>query len=271
VGAGGVFTGASEIGFSFSEAVRALEYRFVMGNDRTISLDDVPAGAKGGGPSECSEPFRSTIASLEGALATCDLEETTSALNRLSDDMRTSFCSPQQSLLQIHAVLVRLNDLRDETGLSSIPIEEFRALATLEAVMSHLSDICEAVVEARLRNKETYAGSKAAEAAQIVAQDYADPRLSLRSLCERIGVSPSYFSSLFKEHTGRTFVEYLTQTRVDRAKYLLKVTDLKGYEVAERIGYEDHRYFCTIFKKTTGRSPMEYRSEAAVSSTAENA
>jgi len=64
---------------------------------------------------------------------------------------------------------------------------------------------------------------------------------------------------IFKEGTGQTFVEYLTAFRINEAKKLLKKTDMKGYEVAEAVGFSDSGYFSITFKKLTGITPMEFR------------
>ena len=76
-------------------------------------------------------------------------------------------------------------------------------------------------------------------------------------------MSASYFSTMFKQHTGKTFVEYLTGRRIEKAKELLKFTDLKNYEIASKIGYADPNYFSVLFKKMTGDSPTEYRQKTA--------
>jgi two-component system, response regulator YesN len=82
---------------------------------------------------------------------------------------------------------------------------------------------------------------------------------SLCSVAKKVYVTPTYLSSLFKMNTGKTFIEQLTETRIQKAKDLLKHTHLKNYEVAERVGYKDSRYFSQIFKKKVGVTPSEYR------------
>jgi two-component system response regulator YesN len=60
-------------------------------------------------------------------------------------------------------------------------------------------------------------------------------------------------------HTGQTFVEYVTRIRVEKAMELLKYTNLKTYEIANKTGYRDPHYFSLTFKKNAGVSPTEYR------------
>lgn len=78
-------------------------------------------------------------------------------------------------------------------------------------------------------------------------------------LCQHLSVSMSYFSSFFKEETGKTFIEYLTDLRMEKAKNLLAHSDLMLYRIAEEVGYEHPAYFTANFKKQTGFKPKEYR------------
>ncbi|GIP46885.1 hypothetical protein J53TS2_04760 [Paenibacillus sp. J53TS2] len=82
---------------------------------------------------------------------------------------------------------------------------------------------------------------------------------SLQSVAQKVYMTPTYLSMLFRTNTGKTFIEHLTDIRIDKAKELLRTTHLKNYEVAEKVGYQDPRYFSQIFKKKVGVSPSEYR------------
>ncbi len=101
--------------------------------------------------------------------------------------------------------------------------------------------------------------SRIDRARSIIQENYGDKNFSLQDICRELYLSTSQFSLLFKEGTEQTFVEYLTSVRIDEAKKLLASTDLKSYEVAERVGYSDPRYFSITFKKHCGMTAMEYR------------
>lgn len=83
--------------------------------------------------------------------------------------------------------------------------------------------------------------------------------LSIRQLAEEVYLTPTYLSALFKKTTGITIGQYLTDIRMERAKELLASPQLKLYQVAELVGYEDANYFTKLFKKKTGMLPSEYR------------
>ncbi|MBM7654522.1 response regulator transcription factor [Neobacillus cucumis] len=83
--------------------------------------------------------------------------------------------------------------------------------------------------------------------------------LGMEQVAEKVGLSVSYFSHLFKQRTGVTFLEYLTNVRVDYACLFLQNLELKTYEIALKVGYTDQRYFSQVFKKKMKKTPSEYR------------
>lgn len=87
--------------------------------------------------------------------------------------------------------------------------------------------------------------------------------LSLTSIAEALFVSPNYLSSLFKTETGSTFTHHLTKARMERAKELLRETNMKIYHICEQVGYADQAHFSRMFKTLEGMSPYEYRSKAS--------
>lgn len=86
--------------------------------------------------------------------------------------------------------------------------------------------------------------------------------ISLATIAEAVHVNDSYLSRVFKQKTGTTITTAVNQKKVDVACALLEHEDLKTYEVAERVGFEDAAYFSNIFRKHTGLSPSQYRAKA---------
>lgn len=99
------------------------------------------------------------------------------------------------------------------------------------------------------------------EAQMIVRNKYMDSEISLDTVCSELGVSNSYFSSVFKKETGKAFISYLTDYRMDIAAELMLNTNDKSYTIAEKVGYQDANYFSYVFKKRFGVSPSKYRAE----------
>lgn len=84
--------------------------------------------------------------------------------------------------------------------------------------------------------------------------------ISLEDVAEHVHLNPHYFSKVFKQQTGETFIDYLTRLRIERAKELIGEGHLSLKEVCYLVGYNDPNYFSRVFKKVTGLTPTEYRS-----------
>ncbi|WP_248924592.1 response regulator transcription factor [Paenibacillus hamazuiensis] len=82
--------------------------------------------------------------------------------------------------------------------------------------------------------------------------------LTAEDLAERVGVTGDRLRHLFKEETGQTVLEYMTQLRIEQAKRLLATGKYKIYEIAEKTGYKSSQYFSQVFRKATGVGPLEY-------------
>lgn len=98
---------------------------------------------------------------------------------------------------------------------------------------------------------------------QYIREQYDKEQLSLNDIASVVRVSPSHLSKTFSQATGQTITEFLTATRMDKAKELLKSTGHKTFEIAYRVGYNDQHYFSNLFKKVTGMTPMEYRRQGS--------
>lgn len=92
-----------------------------------------------------------------------------------------------------------------------------------------------------------------------IKEHYKESDLSVDRICSHLNVTPNYFSALFRKKTGQTFVAYLTELRMKKAKWLLENTDEKAYIIAGMIGYDEPNYFSYVFKKAYGISPSKYR------------
>ena len=103
-----------------------------------------------------------------------------------------------------------------------------------------------------------YQGQRS-ELEEAIQARLADSELSLKSLAFKLGFSPSYLSVLIKKELGLPFQDYLIQERMKKAKLLLLTTDLKIYEIAEQVGFEDMNYFSQRFKQVVGLTPRQFK------------
>ncbi len=96
------------------------------------------------------------------------------------------------------------------------------------------------------------------ESIEIIQNRY-NENLSLNEICQDVAVSKNHFCYLFKRETGMNLWKYLTIIRLQHAKQLLENTDLRSYEIAFRVGYDNPSYFSKLFKKYENMTPNEYR------------
>lgn len=95
----------------------------------------------------------------------------------------------------------------------------------------------------------------------VLEKNYSDSQFSLVVLSEKLNLSQGYLSVIFKKFFGIPFQDYLLQKRMEKAKILLLTTELKNYEIAEQIGFEDVNYFGMKFKRYCGLSPKQYKEQ----------
>lgn len=100
---------------------------------------------------------------------------------------------------------------------------------------------------------------KILESQVFIREHYYNPNINLTMVAEALLVTPQYLSRLFKYSINMSFVEFLTQIRIDKSIELLENEEKKIYEIAEEVGYSSQHYFCTAFKRVKHMSPLEYR------------
>ena len=108
-----------------------------------------------------------------------------------------------------------------------------------------------------LHNPETRMVRKAKK---YIRENFANSNLSLDEVSDYVEISKTHLSAQFKKETRMTFRNYLTKVRVEEAKKLLQTTNLKVYEISEKIGYPNVEHFSRIFKKETNMTPNRFAS-----------
>lgn len=97
------------------------------------------------------------------------------------------------------------------------------------------------------------------EEAEAYIQKNFGKEISLDDVSREVNISPYYFSKIFKESTGKNFIEYVTEIRIEKAKELLLTSDYSMKEICLMTGYSDPNYFSRAFKKNVGVTPTEYK------------
>lgn len=97
------------------------------------------------------------------------------------------------------------------------------------------------------------------DAKAYIKENFQNCDISLNMVSAQIGISSSYLSTIFGQESDGTFVGYLTDLRIEKAKEYLMCTGMRSSEIGYEVGYRDSHYFSYIFKKMTGCTPREYR------------
>lgn len=95
-------------------------------------------------------------------------------------------------------------------------------------------------------------------AKQYIAANYSE-RIRLEDVSDRLHVNANYFSSMFKRETGKNFIDYLNEVRINESKKLLLHTDHKVFEISLLVGYGNFSYYNKMFKRLSGVTPQTYR------------
>lgn len=159
-----------------------------------------------------------------------------------------------------------INDLGGDTHSILPELEHCEQLAASLNSLDQVRDLVKKFVDRTLDFRDRRSGSQTAalvgKARAFIDENFQNSTLSLISVAARVNLSPSHFSVVFSRETGETFIGYLTNKRIARARELLRSSSLRTSDISDRIGYENPHYFSTVFKKMTGYSPTEFRNQS---------
>lgn len=266
IGIGHVCENILELAASYSGARDAVSYRVIYGASKAINIEEIAPvkSEKADGDNDIclAQLFKSIkLGSPEDILVSVDDYMTHMSV------MSKSLQQHQLDIMELASALYRFasnndigaddfqGDMREIYGNMISMDPETLKKRLLGISMSFHEKLISA------RNKSTRSFVLRAQA--YVKSNYADEGLSLDNICEALGVSNAYFSTVFKKETGKSFVAYLTDYRMDTASRMLIETNEKSYVIARSVGYTDPNYFSYVFKRRFGVSPSKYRMEYA--------
>lgn len=130
---------------------------------------------------------------------------------------------------------------------------------SLENAIAYAKKIISQAIALRDQNSGNKNRSILKTAVDFIDSHYMEEDMSLNKAANAANVSANHFSALFSQNMGQTFIEYLTNLRMNKAKEYLRCTSMRSSEIAGEIGYKDAHYFSYLFKKTQGMTPSDYR------------
>lgn len=264
VGIGQVCSHIKDLAQSYGNARTAVSYRVIYGASRAINM-------KENIPQEAGEISLTNASGLSDLLKTIRLgsaedvaEAVTGYLNQASFQERT-LQQYHVDIMEMISALYRFA-ANQEIAAKAFPENMKILYARLldmdsDALRKWLTDISLLFHEELLDARNQSTRSFVTKAKEYVHNHYTDEELSLDGVCRELGVSNSYFSTIFKKKTGNSFIGYLTDYRMNQASRLLIETNDKSYIIARKVGYLDPNYFSYVFKRRFGVSPSRYRKE----------
>jgi two-component system, response regulator YesN len=260
---GNIYPSILQLSQSYEEALEALEYKFILGNGQNIDYNNIKDRVKA-----YSNVINNKDYDLIYSLDFTDKQRLKNDLKQLMSDIknagRDSYLYSQMIISNIYMSAIKA--LKEIGGnveeVFNHPLEEFKQLAsnpTLDRVEDKLLVMLFKIADYINERKFGKYAFIIEKAKLYIHQQYQNPNLSIEDVARYVNMSNSYFSILFKQETGQTFVDYLTSFRIEKAKYLLKVSGYRSYEISDQVGFNNSTYFSTIFKKYIGCSPTEYR------------
>lgn len=159
---------------------------------------------------------------------------------------------------KMEETFILLGRMLTDFGISHERTTTFHSCSSLEELKRIATEQLQHIVHHIQAWQHQQANGKLGKAKEYIDQHYHHP-LTLEEVAEYVGISPYYFSKLFKDRFGRTFIDYVTDVRITRAKKEMADPNKSLKEICFLVGYNDPNYFSRVFKKHTGISPTEYR------------
>lgn len=261
-GIGTVCDSLYEISLSYERAREAVSYRVLYGTKRAINIGEIV-------PKEQIKPVQSEesrMQTLFRAIRIGDSAEIEQAAHGEMEKLHKNTETMSQYNLATMEIVSGFFKFCTDNSLDFNKISGnmqniYEKVSQMDesSLTAWIVQMSETISEKLKCARNSSARRLIVEAQNIVQERYMEADISLDEVCAVLGVSNSYFSSVFKKEAGKSFISYLTDYRIDIAAEMILNTDEKSYTIAEKVGYLDANYFSYVFKKKFGVSPSKYR------------
>lgn len=249
----------------FAEASRVLSYRYLCPEEHILSEASIRDFRKKGGSETDAGKSEIDQERIRNFLSSGAVEE----IDRFIDQLLKSAGEETVSLplfcrYLTMTVYFAAGEYLDSIGCrtDSFWPPELRPkdnASTPEEARQYARQVIGQAIELRDRESKKQQRDLLIKAIGFIDEHYPEESISLDKVARDVNISPNYFSAMFSQEVGQTFVEYLTSKRIGEAKRMLRQTDKRSSEIAFAVGYKDPHYFSFVFKKVSGCTPSEYR------------
>ena len=243
----------------FRHALRTLEYRTVIGSNIVIFFDDINKNKTTSGKVDENEFKTITYEVLYGEISKAK-ERITRLLNTINtDNFKETYLFILNNLVDsLLKACVSLQSLF-ETYLTydEIAVKAY-SIKSNEQLIDFINMLVDKIDKINKESRQSGVEASFRQIISFIENNYKNSMLSLEDVAKELNYSVSYISAILKKNKT-SFTKYLTDVRMEKAKYLLKNTEEKILSIANEVGYDDPYYFSHCFKKNSGMSPAEYR------------
>ncbi|WHH59070.1 helix-turn-helix domain-containing protein [Petroclostridium sp. X23] len=262
LGIGRMYKEITNVQLSYNEAVNALKYKIYQGKNEIINIDDVEQQTE-----ELyyydSEKERMLINNLKVGHQK-EVDQLIDELcQEILDNRNISYTYVQQVFIRVISSIIELiinlgmtTDEVFEPGYNMY--EDFSNKETIEDIKFWLSGICGTIID-NVNNLNQTRSQKYVEKILEYIDENLSSEISLNDIADYVGLSPTYVSKIFKDSMGKNYVDYLNASRIEKAKQLLKNTQLAVKEIGFRVGFNTIQTFMRTFKKYEGITPGQFR------------
>ena len=261
IGIGSWVRSPYELIYSYRLAAKAIDYRYLLGGNLLFDMEEKKT--------DNSIFLINDLETLTEAIKSGDRRLMEETLGQIETEIKSALVEKSYACIYLQQVIRAIGNtcqsLSEEPEKIIAQRETLLKAVTEQRMFSQAAALVEKYAQEvfdELQELNSSSGQRQGMLAMdYIQKNYMDPGLSLNSICSYLNISTSYFSTIFKEMTGETFIEVLTRVRMEKAKELLENTTMKNYEIAEKVGFSDPHYFGISFKKITGKTPTEYARE----------
>ncbi len=261
IGIGSWVRSPYELIYSYRLAAKAIDYRYLLGGNLLFDMEEKKT--------DNSIFLINDLETLTEAIKSGDRRLMEETLGQIEIEIKSALVEKSYACIYLQQVIRAIGNtcqsLSEEPEKIIAQREALLKAVTEQRMFSQAAALVEKYAQEvfdELQELNSSSGQRQGMLAMdYIQKNYMDPGLSLNSICSYLNISTSYFSTIFKEMTGETFIEVLTRVRMEKAKELLENTTMKNYEIAEKVGFSDPHYFGISFKKITGKTPTEYARE----------
>lgn len=256
----------SALGECYEEVSRLWAYRYIQPQTHILTGETVGSDSHGGCNLEQLDVGKFTPSILQRVMQSATAEEIPSFVGEFLLGVQNAIRS--KPFCQYLMLSARFTATEYVMSLGMKQEEFAEGLSCLELVGSsvreeelrrYLEDVLLQAVKLRDRNSTNQYRDLLGQAVAYVDSHYSDENLSLNQVAKEVNISANYLSAVFSQEMKCTFIEYVTNKRMAKARELLRTTDMRSGEVALEVGYKDPHYFSFLFKKNHSCTPREYR------------